>query len=147
MTLSSTSSIQWHKLNFDQACGSVSYLAFLTKKLGQPRPLLPFIFGLFKQTSLQFLQQICAKTSFQHMVPGFEPTTFRTWVNVQQRLYQWRDSNCGPLVSEATTLPTEPQLLSENDYCLCIKASVLPKLYSWRLPFDYYYKLLTLLKV
>ena len=26
--------------------------------MGQPRPLLSFIFGLFKQTSLQILQQI-----------------------------------------------------------------------------------------
>ena len=28
------------------------------KKVGQPRPLLSFIFGLLKQTSLQFLKQI-----------------------------------------------------------------------------------------
>ena len=27
-------------------------------KMGQPRPLLSFIFGLLKQTSLQILQQI-----------------------------------------------------------------------------------------
>ena len=31
------------------------------KKMGQPRPLLLFIFGLFKQISLQFLQQIYVK--------------------------------------------------------------------------------------
>ena len=31
-------------------------------KMGQPRPLLSFIFGLFKQTSLQILQQINVKT-------------------------------------------------------------------------------------
>ena len=30
-------------------------------KNGPPQPLLSFIFGLFKQTSLQFLQQICMK--------------------------------------------------------------------------------------
>ena len=31
-------------------------------KMGQPRPLLSFIFGLFKQTSLEFLQQkMCEK--------------------------------------------------------------------------------------
>ena len=30
-------------------------------KMGQPQPLLSFIFGLFKQTSLQFLQQIYVK--------------------------------------------------------------------------------------
>ena len=36
-----------------------------------------FIFGLFKQTSLQFLQQIyLEKISIQYTVPGFEPTTF-----------------------------------------------------------------------
>ena len=29
--------------------------------MGQPRPLLSFIFDLFKQTSLQFLQQIYVK--------------------------------------------------------------------------------------
>ena len=33
----------------------------LFEKMGQPRPLLSFIFGLFKQTSLQFLQQIYVK--------------------------------------------------------------------------------------
>ena len=30
-------------------------------KMGQPRPPLLFIFGLFKQTSLQILQQINVK--------------------------------------------------------------------------------------
>ena len=40
-----------------------------------------FIFGLFKQTLLQFLQQICEKMSIQYTVPGFEPTTFRSWVS------------------------------------------------------------------
>ena len=30
-------------------------------KNGPPQPLLSFIFGLFKQTSLQFLQQIYVK--------------------------------------------------------------------------------------
>ena len=39
-----------------------------------------FIFGLFKQTSLQFLQQIYVKMSIQYMVPGFKPTTFGMWV-------------------------------------------------------------------
>ena len=37
-----------------------------------------FIFGLFKQTSLQFLQQIYVKMSIQYTVQGFEPTTFGT---------------------------------------------------------------------
>ena len=30
-------------------------------KIGQPQPLLSFIFGLLKQTSIQFLQQIYVK--------------------------------------------------------------------------------------
>ena len=34
---------------------------FFLKKIGQPRPLLSFIFGRFKQTSLQFLQQTFVK--------------------------------------------------------------------------------------
>ena len=38
-----------------------------------------FIFCLFKQTSLQFLQRIYVeKMSIQYAVPGFEPTTFGT---------------------------------------------------------------------
>ena len=32
-------------------------------KMGQPQPLLTFIFGLYKQTSLKFLQQIYVKKS------------------------------------------------------------------------------------
>ena len=36
-----------------------------------------FIFGLLKQT-VQFLQQIYQKNT--HQMPGFEPTTSRTWV-------------------------------------------------------------------
>ena len=31
--------------------------------MGQPQPLLTFIFGLYKQTSLKFLQQIYVKKS------------------------------------------------------------------------------------
>ena len=41
-----------------------------------------FIFGLFKQTSLQFLQQIYVKKmSIQYTVSRIEPTTFGTWVS------------------------------------------------------------------
>ena len=42
-----------------------------------------FIFGLFKQTSLQFLQQINVKNviSIQYTVPGFKPTTFGMWAS------------------------------------------------------------------
>ena len=39
--------------------GNINSAYFL--KMGQPRPLLSFIFGIFKQTSLQNLQQINAK--------------------------------------------------------------------------------------
>ena len=35
-----------------------------------------FIFGLIKQTLLQYLQQINVKMSIQYPVPGFELTTF-----------------------------------------------------------------------
>ena len=38
----------------------INYDSFF-KKIGKPQPLLSFIFGLFKQTSSQFLQQICEK--------------------------------------------------------------------------------------
>ena len=38
----------------------LSKITFL-KNTGQPRPLLLFIFGLFKQISLQILQQINVK--------------------------------------------------------------------------------------
>ena len=55
-----------------------SELIFL--KMGQSRPLFLFIFGLFKQTLLQFLQQINVKMSIQYPVPGFELTTF--WLRV-----------------------------------------------------------------
>ena len=46
--------------------------------MSQPRPYLSFIFGLFKQTSLNFLQQIYVKTSIKYMMPGFEPMTIGT---------------------------------------------------------------------
>ena len=45
-------------------------------KNGQTPASFSFIFGLFKQTSLQLLQQIYVKKmSIQFKVPGFEPTT------------------------------------------------------------------------
>ena len=41
-----------------------------------------FIYGLFKQT-IQFLQQVNVKNvmPIQYTAPGFEPTTFGTWVS------------------------------------------------------------------
>ena len=48
-------------------------------KMRQPRPHLSFIFGLFKQTSLQYLgQNVCEKMYIHNTVVGFEPMTFRT---------------------------------------------------------------------
>ena len=47
--------------------------------MGHPRPLFVY-FHLFKQT-LQFLQQTYVKKCYDHMVPGFEPTTFGTRVS------------------------------------------------------------------
>ena len=48
----------------------------------QRRPLLLFIFGLFKQTSSQyFTTNTCEKMSIQYTVPGFKPRTFITWVS------------------------------------------------------------------
>ena len=38
-------------------------------------------FRLFKQTSLQLLQQINVKMSTRYTVLGFKPTTFGTWVS------------------------------------------------------------------
>ena len=57
--------------------------------MGQPRPLFLFIFGLFKQTSLQFLQQICEKC----------PSSIRC-----------RDSNPRPLKRESLPFTTRPGL-------------------------------------
>ena len=39
--------------------------------MGQPQPLLSFIFGLFKQTSLQILQQINVKNVHPVYGAGF----------------------------------------------------------------------------
>ena len=56
---------------------------FYFLKMGQLRPLLSFIFGLFKQTSFQILhlQQNNVKMYIQYTVPGFETTIFGTWVS------------------------------------------------------------------
>ena len=48
-------------------------------KMGQPRPLLSFIFALFKR-KLQFLQQYNDKMSNLYLVPWFERTT--SWTRV-----------------------------------------------------------------
>ena len=47
--------------------------------MGHPRPLSRLFSVFFKQTLLQFLQQInMKKLSIQYTAPGFEPVTFRT---------------------------------------------------------------------
>ena len=57
------------------------WIIFFKKNGPTPASFL-FIFSLFKQTSSQFLQQInVEKMSIQYTVPGFEPTTFGTWVS------------------------------------------------------------------
>ena len=55
-------------LNFAIAQSSMAFypkipvpLSFTFKKMGQPRPLLSLIFGLFKQTLLKNLRQIYMK--------------------------------------------------------------------------------------
>ena len=58
--------------------------------MGQPRPLSSFIFGLFKQTSLQILQQITVK-------------------KCPSRL-QCQDLNPRPLVYESPSITTRPGL-------------------------------------
>ena len=40
-----------------------------------------FIFGLFQTNNTIFTANICEKMSIQYTVPGFETTTFRTWVS------------------------------------------------------------------
>ena len=58
------------------------------KQMGHPRPLLSFIFGLFKQT-LQFYNNICEKC----------PSSIR-----------YRDSNPRPLERESPPITTRPGL-------------------------------------
>ena len=66
------------KFNMDE----ITKMFFFLKKNGPTPASFSFIFGLFKQASLQFLQQIYAeKMSIQYTLPGFEPSTFGTWVS------------------------------------------------------------------
>ena len=51
--------------------------------MGQPRPLLSFILGLFKQTSLQFYNKLMF---IQYIVPRFKPTTFGSPVSSHHQL-------------------------------------------------------------
>ena len=62
---------------------------FIFLKMGQPRPLFSFIFGLFKQT-LQFLQQLYVKKC---------PSSIRC-----------RDSNPRPSECESLPITTRPGL-------------------------------------
>ena len=57
---------------------TIAFLKTFFLNVGQPRPLLWFIFGLFKQTHYNFTTNICEKMSIQYTVLGFEPTTFGT---------------------------------------------------------------------
>ena len=48
---------------------------------------------------------------------------------------RWLDSNCGPLVSEATALPTERQPLTKIDFQICVPCL----LQNQRINLDYYW--------
>ena len=52
-------------------------LALFFFKMGQPRPLLWFIFGIFKQTSLQFLQQMYVKNVHPVYCAGIQTNNLR----------------------------------------------------------------------
>ena len=58
------------------------------------------------------------KSLFKWAIPGlFFIFVFSTQLlmNNFTKFRRWLDSNCGPLVSEATALPTEPQPLPSYD--------------------------------
>ena len=57
-------------------------LPYYFLKNGPTLASFSFIFGLFKQTPIQFLPQINVKNviSIQYTVLGFEPTTSQSWV-------------------------------------------------------------------
>ena len=78
---------------------------------GPTRPLLSFIFDLFKQTSLQFLQQIYQKKC---------PSTI--WC---------RNLNPQPLEHESPPITARPGLPPNHNECICIKNAFL-KLVSRR---------------
>ena len=79
--------------------------------MGQPRPLLSFIFGLFKQTSLQFYNKYMGKY----------PSSI--WC---------RDSNPQPSEHESLPKTTRPGLPPKIVHCLTLPV-VAPNLLSWRL--------------
>ena len=91
----------WHRLKLGQDIklgeglfknhlrGSFHRPCFFLKKMGHPRPLLSFIFGLFKQT-LKFYNIISEKC----------PSSIR-----------YRDSNPRPLGRESPPITTRPGLL------------------------------------
>ena len=55
--------------------------------LSGPTPAsFSFIFGPFKQTSLNFYNKYMWNFSIQHTVPGFEPTAFGTWASFRPGL-------------------------------------------------------------
>ena len=59
---------------------SKPFLLFFLKKWANPG-LFSFIFGHLKQTLQNFTTNRCEKISIQYTVPGFEHTTFGTWVS------------------------------------------------------------------
>ena len=73
-----------------------------------PRPLLSFIFGLFKQTSLKLFQQIYVKKC---------PSSIRCW-----------DSNLQPLEHESPPITTRPGL---PPYGAVFVAQLVEQLHLW----------------
>ena len=79
--------------------------------MGHPQPL--FVYFRSLQT-IKILQQINVKISTQYLALGFELTTFRLWVSSNKLPMTCFDS--GPLVYEATAMPTEAQPTLPNTF-------------------------------
>ena len=67
---------------------------------------------------------------FKWAIPGLFFVYFCLFNTVDSayKFCQWPDSNCGPLVSEATALPTAPQPLPKSVHC-CISGVAFPYYY------------------
>ena len=69
--------IQWPQFEKDIIGIFVLCEPDLFLKMGQPRPLLSFIFRSFQINIITIIAtNICEKISFEYMVPGIKPTTF-----------------------------------------------------------------------
>ena len=106
--------IPYTELTVRLQCVPCNFKGFLN---GPNQASFLFIFGLFKQTSLQFLQPINVKNvmSIQYTVPGFEPTTFgdsshnnqtsgQSYKHIYDRNLQLQSRNIG---NSLVTMPLE----------------------------------------